>query len=77
MSDEERNDLMAELTVIRRMIKGIGLTALGGIGLIVLVGVDDHYDQKQLRSDMDWAKPKVETLWSRYSKTVDHENPEP
>lgn len=70
MSDNDREEILAELRVIRRLIKGVGGAVGAGILAIALVGISDHFDQKVLRSDNDWMKPRVQALWYRFNPSA-------
>lgn len=66
MSQDEREQILAELLVIRRFLgwatTGI-FTVLAGVSLVVM---NDHFDQRSLRETSDWMRPKVERLWYKH-----------
>jgi hypothetical protein len=75
MSQDERDEILSELLVIRRYLSG-ALAAIGSafvaLGFVV---VGDHYDQRDLRQHSDWMRPKVEALWYRADPNVRAEVP--
>jgi len=66
MSQDEREQILAELLVIRRLLgwaAGGIFTVLAALGLVV---TNDHFDQRSLRETSDWMRPKVERLWYKH-----------
>ena len=51
------------LRAILAMVRWIGIPALGGLGLLIMVLVADHFDEVQLKKDNGYMKPKVTRLW--------------
>lgn len=59
---ESDKELLTEIRVIRRFLSW----GLGFVGVIFLVGMTDHFEQRILSSDSKWMKPRVYQLYNRF-----------
>jgi len=65
MSEDERSQILSELVVIKRLLRGAGLGFGGAMLAVATLVVTDHFDQADLRRTMDTVEPRVEKLWWR------------
>lgn len=65
MSTDDKSEILDALKVIKGMLGWLGGGALIACFGVAWVIVTDHFEQAELREDMDVIKPRVERLWYR------------
>lgn len=66
MSVEERDEILGYLRGIRSLIKWMGGASLVAVAGFISIDISDHYDQIMLRKEMDWVRPRVESMWFQH-----------
>jgi len=60
---EQLKELLIGIKAVRNLLGWIGSGILFSAVALIWALVADHFDQVNLRQDVDWMRPKVERLW--------------
>lgn len=63
MSDQERDEILGYLRWIQGVLKWLGGAGFVFFAGLVIVIVSDHYEQTTLSKEVQWMRPRVESLW--------------
>lgn len=62
-TEKQLKELLVGIKAVRNILNWIGGGILISALALVWALVVDHFDQVNLRQDVDWMRPKVERLW--------------
>jgi hypothetical protein len=66
MSEHEHNEILDNLLALRSLVNWLGGGLVFGMLGVAWVIVTDHFDQREIKADMETIKPRVERLWYSY-----------
>ncbi len=71
MSDEERDEILGYLRWIQAVLRWLGGAGFVFFAGMVIVIISDHYEQTSMAKDIQWMRPRVESLWYKRPSVED------
>jgi hypothetical protein len=63
MSDQDEQEILRNIMAVASMLRWMGGSVLIVFFTLVVLVVADHYEQANMKRDVEWMRPKVELIW--------------